>query len=610
MDAATLDDIVKGSTETEFTDDDMLDVATMADMAASGMEIPSEDMYATRALAWKKAALQAKQKGDIETAKKLLSKARQFEAAIEQLFRMGKGDESELAAMMDGDDGEDYSLLDELLDTANAEGLENDDLFRDLYGSTNTNVVELDDLDDLDAAMLRDMMESGMEIPNVDEVLKSAQDKKAMAIEFKKQGNIVAAKGALEESKRLEGKARQLSDMLRAIENGTSDENQNMDPEAMFQAMMQASNENGAAPKKKEAAQTAAVPVKETLKSSHEYKVEAVRFKKENKMQEAAAMLRLYKEALAAETSAANLQKKKERIALLQAEMDLANKQRGLFRFYSMFVDGSVGSKQVTFWKRYQRACRVALQSSQTSEELPNLTRSSEYGALELVAKDLSFVGESCNKTEERIEVWILDAVRLLENKHMKKLLEDPEQKKVLEKNPGLIRAFITVQLPLDPDQPDSNVEQTVEAGLSNDGLCEFKESSTFFVEAPRGSSRFAKLLARRLQRRRVTIDVFHVIEKKGLLSRSTIKTLLGTASLELKELLSSNYIAGEFPLLDKTRRHETGGYVRVAIRTGAPFSAEDVDPSGQEDVSATTGVSSTGTVVKPYAVFSSLLVS
>jgi len=589
IDEANLEELTGGSKDIGFTDEDMLDVDTMADMASSGMDIPSEETYKARALACKKAALQAKNQGDITSAKQHLMKSRQLEAVTEKLFRSMNGDDSG-AAMME-DDGEDYSLLDELMNpTAGSQG-DGDGFMEDFFG-TSSNAVELDDLDDLDPSMLQTMMDLGMSIPNVNEILHSAKEKKALAIACKKDGNLVAAKAALEESKRLEGKATQLSKLLRAIETGAC-EDQNLDPDAMFEAALKASEEPAAKPQ----AAAKKTIVKEPLKSSHEYKVDAVRLKQENKMSEAVAALRKYKEALVAETSAADAEKRKECIDALQAESKVAKEQVRLFKFYEHFVDGDIGGKQMAFWKQYEKSCTTAINGVKGEQAISTLSRSSDNGAIKIDADDLSFIGEACDAADTRIEVTLLEAIDINDNKHMKKILENPK------KSNDMIRIVTTVQVPPSADTPDDNVEFTCNTEVNEQGTYSFDDAS-YHVEAVRGSSRFAKLVARRLQRKRVTFDVYYVEITKGFLSQSSKETLLGTAVVELKHLLSARFVAGDFPLLDGTRRHETGGLLRISVRTGAPFGAEG---DGDTPMTATTGLSLTGVKIRPYPAYRGL---
>jgi hypothetical protein len=70
------------------------------------------------------------------------------------------------------------------------------------------------------------------------------------------------------------------------------------------------------------------------------------------------------------------------------------------------------------------------------------------------------------------------------------------------------------------------------------------------YVSTEQGSSRFAKLVARRMNRKRILFQIFYVSPKKRLFSRSTEETLLGTAVIPLADLLETNVIANELPLL------------------------------------------------------------
>jgi hypothetical protein len=104
------------------------------------------------------------------------------------------------------------------------------------------------------------------------------------------------------------------------------------------------------------------------------------------------------------------------------------------------------------------------------------------------------------------------------------------------------------------------------------------------FLHAERGLTRFAKTFARRLTRRRcLSFEVVYIHSKNkasssgGLFGRfgsnkpvEMEETSLGVAGMELKDLLESNYVAADLPLVEN--RKELGGVVRVAVRSGSPF--------------------------------------
>ena len=86
-DDATLEELTHNSTSVvEFTNDEMADVETMADMKAAGMDIPTQEEYMQRSQTCKQQAVAAKQAGDIPAAKRYLLQYKQLEAAIATLF--------------------------------------------------------------------------------------------------------------------------------------------------------------------------------------------------------------------------------------------------------------------------------------------------------------------------------------------------------------------------------------------------------------------------------------------------------------------------------------------------------------------------------------------
>ena len=66
-------------------------------------------------------------------------------------------------------------------------------------------------------------------------------------------------------------------------------------------------------------------------------------------------------------------------------------------------------------------------------------------------------------------------------------------------------------------------------------------------------------------------------------------ETVLGSAALELKDLLETNFVAVDVPLVES--RRELGGTLRVAIRSGRPFG---IQPDKDDGDAAHTGVAPT----------------
>jgi hypothetical protein len=439
-----------------------------------------------------------------------------------------------------------------------------------------------------------------MNVPDVDDVLQNAKENKAAAIKFKKAANLVAAKAALEESKRLEMRATQLRNMIQAAEklkDGESADYSTLDPEAALEAMLQASEDK---PKQQQTAPP--LSKQEPLKSSHEYKVQAVTCKKEGRVQEAVAALQLYKQALAIENNAKKDELRKECIAQLQEELKTATQQSLKFAYYKRFVDAQMGSAQLEAWDQYRSLCMAVMNKLQSGGE-PQILNRTKSGMKEITNDDLSFIGESIDPAEQRIEIAILEVVDLRKNKNLRQLLNVPKNEEAVIPEGSSIRIHVTVQLPPSEKAPDDNVELEYKPQSRVDESYLFE--SCQYVSTERGPSRFAKLVARRMNRKRILFQVFYVSPKKKLFSRATEETLLGTAVIQLKDLLETNAIANEFPLLDKTRQHELGGLARIAIRSGASFGETKEAIKKEQSPVANTGTSSGAAArIEPYAAY------
>lgn len=567
IDDANLEELTAG---VSYTIEEMIDVETMTDMKDAGMPIPPAAEYQQRAVACKRKALLAKESKDIAGAKKFLVLAKELLAASERLYAKSGGTDQ---ANDDDDDGEDYSLLDELMGDGEKEAIDDDGFIQELFGAGAT-AVELDDLDDMDPDMLKDMIEAGMTVPDVEEIIQQSKQKKTMALNFKKEGNMVAAKSALEESKRFEHKAKQLADLLKNVGEGSVAQD-NLDPDAMLEAMMRATDreDERQSAATKETTQTT-TQATEPLKPSHEYKTEAVMHRQANRMDEALAALKLYKQALAVENSAAEAKKRKECQQILEQEVNIIFEQIRCFRFYQRFVDHAYGGEQMEAWKSYLKRCKSMLQEATNGGAVPDMSvRSATPNAKRFLDgnKDLEFVGST--STDPRIEVSILEFFDITANKHFRKHLEGLKNKDDFILTFDSVRLQGVVQLPPSADLPEDNVEFSVSAASYEDEMFRFDHS--LFVNVERGNSRFAKLLRRRLARRRVTIDVLLIpVKKKSFWqSQGTAEPVsLGTAIVDLKHLLDKSCVAGDFPLLDITRRHELGGKVRMAVSTNRPF--------------------------------------
>lgn len=603
IDQANLEEI--GDTNVRFTDNELIDFESMQDMREIMSEhFPTKAFYQERIMANKRAALEKKQANDIPAAKHRLMTAKQLENACTILFK-DKSDKDD-----EDDDGEDYSLLDELFvdDKTRHQNNDDDGFFEQLFGKSAT-VLELDDLDDMDAALLKDMMEAGMQVPSVEEIQESAEERKIAAVAFKKDGNLDAAKAALLESKRLTSKANQLSSLLQVIASGVPQE---LDPELALGDMLKIDVETKKPPKSLSLEE--ATPKKDLL-SSTAYREQAVKQKQLGNKDAAIAALRLYKEALALEEKARAAAQTKEWILALEKEAILASEQARRFVYYSQFVDKDDGSKFTSAWRIYEEACLSLAKSLGRGVESVSrpVQRRMENGLRRILDCDLAFVGESCDPSESRIEMSILELINLQSNKRLREQLgivpvSDPDELVLTMPDVDSIRVVMSVQLPGNADAADDSVQTlTFNANSLRDGNRTYAFGPSQFIHAERGISRFAKQFARRLARRRcVAIEVFYlrVTVTKGLFSSST-KTeeiLLGSAGLELTALQDKNFIAIDLPLVEA--RREVGGLVRLAIRSGMPFceTSNIIGGSVKEESAETTRVGQTCEMLESYA--------
>ena len=603
-----------------FDDDEMADVETMADLQSMGMDMPTEEQYHARVKANKLEALAAKKRGDIEAAKRHLYKSKQLEAARIQLYA-NKEEEDEF-------DDEDYSLLDELNGGSNEE---DDAFFAELFGAEDNNLLDLDDLDHFDAEMLRDMIDAGMVVPDPDDVLKEAQEKKALAVSLHKQGNSTAAKAALAESKKLQSQAERLAEMMAESNAGDGESGEDM---AALMELLEGSD-SGSRPvansgTKGEASAAPPAP-KAPTKTAQEWKVEAVKMKQEGKLTEATKALRMYKQTMAEEANKVEMEKRQKTIAELTKEIEAAEDQIDRFIFYERFVDAQEGAAQLAFWRKYAMDCSRAAKLIET-KGTGSIAMSRKKSALgkSIVNEDLSFIHDSVDPSDERLEIAFLGASNIHENKHLKKALrqrskELQQQQKdkttssvTPEINPSKIRIDVTIQLPPSEKESDGNIQFSIEPKPINNQEGSYQaESCSKYIDLPRGKSTYAKMIVRRMERKRIQFTVVYVppSAKKGIFglgsSRKTkdaasLESSLGVVSFELREFLQNRSIAGDFPIMDTMRRNELGGSIRVGIRTGIPFDLDAIE--AQSALTELTGyklsgvdTSSTSAELEPF---------
>lgn len=564
----------------EFTDEEMLDSETLVLFKQSGMDVPSAEDYQAKILASKKVALLHKQKGDIENAKAALSRAKRFEAVM---IILNKGDESD-----DELNEEDEAWLTKELNQNDSVMFDESIIFGDEEG------FSLDDLDDIDAEMLQIMIDSGIDVPTADDIVDMSKEKKALAVGLKQDGNLVGAKAALVESKRLQSRAERLRDLLEEIAKGgdTNDDEAGIED---LEKLLIPSNATKLVPERKS-----------RVKSADELKEEVLKFRSENKIKEATMVFKLYKEALAREAEAAELEKREKVVSSLCEEITTGREQERLFLFYERFIDSEVGALQLTQWREYAKKCSEAVKMVETNgSDSVDLTRSNAVSNMQkIVNSDVdAFVGSNVDPNDGRLEVGLLSVFDLQENKIYKSI-----QKEATKNGMDVelsLRVDAVIQLPPNEKNTDEHITLSFAPPLQsspNKKSIKFDFGPSQFVDFPRGTSAYAKIIQRRLSRKKVQFLVYHdpvadATKPSGWLKSWSNKqpekepVLLGRVVLELKSFLKGNSIAGDYSLTDSGRK-ELGGVLRVGLQVGAPYEhADDATTAADSAVGSRTAV-------------------
>uniref|UniRef100_A0A6U6FQC5 Uncharacterized protein n=1 Tax=Odontella aurita TaxID=265563 RepID=A0A6U6FQC5_9STRA len=561
-----------------FSEEEMLDFDMMFEFKKSGMDVPSVEDYQAKALACKKVAVKFKQHGDIEKAKDSLKRAKLFEAVM---TRLNECDEAE-----DEINEEDEAWLMKELNQDDSAFFDESILFGD------DEVFSLDDLDDMDAEMLKVMIDAGIKIPTPDEVLDLSQEKKVLALALKQDGNLVGAKSALVESKSLRSHADRLKELLEEISNGGDEEG----IEDLEKLLLLSEVAAEVIPELKKAIAPA--------KSADELKQEVLKLREERRIKEATALFKLYKQALAREAEAAELEEQKKILSILCEEMQIAKEQERLFLFYERFIDSRSGALQLVKWKDYTLKCGEATKTVETNgSKSVVLARSGEATNMLKINDDEDFVGSTSDPTDERLEVAILSLVDIHENKIYQKM-----QKEAKKASAGgsdkmevklCLRVDVVIQLPPNEKKSDENINLSFLPLESSRGAATVDFAPSQFVTLPRGKSQHAKIIQRRIGRKRIQISVLHVhipSEKPSSWLKSWSSkpseeekepVLLGRVVLELKDFLIKNAIAGDFKLIDSGKR-ELGGMLRLGLQVGAPFGEVKVASSTGDDTART----------------------
>ena len=561
-----------------YTDEEMQDLEMMTEFKLGGMEVPSQEEYEERIVSCKKAALAAKKQGNIATAKEQLVNAKKLQQVMTALSHMNEG----LGLRINHDE-------EGWIETMTSEET---CMVEDMFGSGETE-LDLDDLEDMDPDMIRDAVEAGMKIPSVDGLLDQAKQKKQEAIQMKQLGDIEGAKSALLESKQLQKKADQVTEILKTIEGNE----EVIDIENLLENV-ETQDKDHSKQKKQQKKEAEPVPTK----SSAELKAEIFQLKAEKKIKEATAVLKLYKETLAKENMVAEEKKKKDIILQIENEVSISKEQQRLFMFYERLVDMNIGKAQRDIWEKYLSQCLSATKLvEKNGSEYFTIERSQNSEMLQIQGTIMDMVKKGIDTTDTRLEVSIVQISMIHENKFFikerkrkeKELKESGKNGSISDSNdsPPKLRVEITIQLPKEEENTDdiNMVFVPTLIAKENDNFS-FSFDYSQNVDLPRGKSRHAKMIMRRLPRKKIIISVFQTFQQKkdnGWFRSSTREEkkeipplFLGKVIFELKEFLKCNCLGGDFSLMDSSGHRPVGGQISLGIRTGVPF---DPDLSEEE---------------------------
>lgn len=602
------DDMDNGGTHegpTEMTDEELLDVDSMADLLEIGEPLPSKEIYDARILANKQQALALKRAGDIPGAKEALRLAKQLEAALQKVQVLA----SHGPTALDEED-EDAIALRNLAkggDSDDGGGADNDDLDADSDGGGGMELIQ-EELNDPD--MLAEMIAIGMKVPAPEDLRAKAVALKREALQYKKAGDMEKAKTSLREAKGMESQAQIIEQALRKSSQGDDGDHNDVDIEAILAGDADVDDvlSGLGGSKKKPTAKTSSQEQvnAETLKSvvpkktAAELKADAIRFKQENKLTEAAQAFRMYKAALAEEEAAQARAAAEEMARMAITEADMADEQTRLFEYYSLLGrQAALGKRQHDAWLIYARACRQAAQALRASPgSIGTPTRSAEPKMYRLT-NDLAFVETDADLNDGDLSIAI---VCLLQVDQIEGLTSIPVG--------STLELECVVGLPPSEEQSEGSMT----CSFKPPTLPSPKDTSLSFMQIkklpiPRGDTKYARMVLRRVPRKRVEFRVLAVPPpppedpkahsffkfRRASTPPPPEPVVLGKLAIDLKPLLDCNHIVGDFPLIGRGRR-ASGGILRLALRSGRPFAPD-----------ATSNVDSSpkgGARLEPYSPF------
>jgi hypothetical protein len=516
MDDGTIDNDDDGTGTVTFTDEEMIDQEMMVEVCAGGMDIPSEDDYATRIVTYKKRALSYKHQHDssgggrngstvlLTQATQCLRLAKQLQHVQDALRPLrstsaaGGGGGGGAVGMDDTDqwmsslNAEESELLGELfreqhhedaLDENVLDGASSDTILpSDTAQVLTCDEIELMDMDDI--LDFIQMMGKATVPTDLNDLAMIHQEN---AIQAKQKGDIGTAKKLLIESKRYKVQAQKVLAAMDKIEKkkeGTQDGVTDGVTVDTLEALVGTGGANTSIKKKADSTpQLQTHPPKRDpwySRPSNEIKHEVFRLKNEKNVKEATRLLQIYKDVVRQEQQIAEAQRCADLVSSLQERIEDCTIQIRLWQYYQWFVpatiddDGSSntpmidGTKQYESWNVFRDQCQQSIRAiGQTGSSAVNLIPHQESSPRQLytLKDDVNeLVQMGMSSLNGDLEVAVMGIYDIHENEKIQKIFRQ-KQKDASTTTTGtsssknnpycpFLRVEAKVPLPLNIDDP------------------------------------------------------------------------------------------------------------------------------------------------------------
>jgi hypothetical protein len=629
-----------------FTVEEMMDEEMMAEFCSGGMPVPSHEQYGAKILECKKLALSCKQGGDVSQAMDHLRRAKQLEKVQSTLQAMagdgltttGTATNDGPSSWMDTLNAEESELLGELMMGTKPDSGPMDELGDDASSSHPKEALSTEEMESMDDGDLFDFVDMmGLSsLPTVKELEEESAQYQKQALEYKQSGNIDMAKRSLLNSKRSKAQADRIGSILRKLQSKAAD-GDDLPPTAEsvnLEELEALADGNGNGQRSRAAVQDtnpAPPPNPWLSKPSAEIKLEVVRLKDAKQVKEATELLQILKRVVQKEKEEAELERRREVVQRIEKRLGDCDVQVRLWQYYWWFVDAAIGFKQYTQWTSFASNCKQAVRDIQTkgsesvgvsagsTDDDDNPLLRLDDDAVDIVERGIhAAAASSClNDTSDPgnyIEVSVLGVFNLHDNEKLRRVWN--KRRQVSADAPDSsdrpsIRVDAKVQLPLHPDDPSQPVH--IQFHPTGTVIEEASISYTFDPRAdearrriylPKPGTKQLKTIVRRTETKAVQVSVYLTHDQRPATEQSASRswlfrrdvpndvsvsdkvapdTLLGKATVEIRQLLARNCITGDVPLMMNAKK--SGGTVRLAICTARPMDPEQYvgNPSNDE---------------------------